>query len=451
MNTLQNRNKMKKPNRNGFLSTLLILAFVVQASAQQTDSLQTETKKSNAKTGWTFGAVPAIAYNSDEGFRYGALTNIYFYGDGTTYPDYLHSIYLEWSRTTKGGGLNNFYYDSEYLIPGVRSTVDVMYMTEKSLDFYGFNGREAIYNMDFENPEHPDYISGAYYRLGRKVMRVTADFQGKLFHPNWKWVGGLGFFGIDMREVDLDVLNKGRDDDDKYPDVPGLYKTYVDKGLIPADIKNGGNTSYLKAGLVYDTRDNKPNPMRGQWTEAFALIAPGFTNGDYGYSQLVMIHRHYFTLVPEVLSLANRIGYQGRISGNMPYYMLPFTFNTLKTYDGFGGSKTVRGVIRNRIQGDGVAYGNTELRYKVLRTRIAKQNFYIAWSAFLDGATVIQKHPIDYAAAGFTSQKDNLHLSTGTGIHLVLNENFIVAVDYGKPLKKADGTSGLYIGLNFLY
>jgi hypothetical protein len=32
-----------------------------------------------------------------------------------------------------------------------------------------------------------------------------------------------------------------------------------------------------------------------------------------------------------------------------------------------------------------------------------------------------------------------------------MNQNFIVAIDYGKALDKRDGTSGIYIGLNFLF
>jgi hypothetical protein len=32
-----------------------------------------------------------------------------------------------------------------------------------------------------------------------------------------------------------------------------------------------------------------------------------------------------------------------------------------------------------------------------------------------------------------------------------MNENFIVAVDYGMPLDNRDGKGGLYIGLNFLF
>jgi hypothetical protein len=36
-------------------------------------------------------------------------------------------------------------------------------------------------------------------------------------------------------------------------------------------------------------------------------------------------------------------------------------------------------------------------------------------------------------------------------VHFAINENFIVAVDYGLAAKKEDGDSGLYIGLNFLF
>ena len=99
--------------------------------------------KEKIKKGWTFGALPAIAYESDIGFQYGGVVNFYNYGDGSTYPKYMHSIYLEWSRTTKGSGINQFTYDSEYLIPGIRVTAEASLLTEKALDFYGFNGYES--------------------------------------------------------------------------------------------------------------------------------------------------------------------------------------------------------------------------------------------------------------------------------------------------------------------
>lgn len=53
------------------------------------------------KKGFGFGAIPAVSFDTDLGFQYGAIVNLYDYGDGTIYPKYNHSLYLEWSRYTK--------------------------------------------------------------------------------------------------------------------------------------------------------------------------------------------------------------------------------------------------------------------------------------------------------------------------------------------------------------
>src|SRR5664279_412926 len=120
-----------------------ILLFIsVALHAQNPTDTAKYSKTQKIKTGWTFGAVPAITYNSDLGFQYGAVVNFFYFGDGKTYPKYLHNIYLEWSRYTKGSGINMLRYDSEHLIPGVRLTGELSYLTEQALDFYGFNGLE---------------------------------------------------------------------------------------------------------------------------------------------------------------------------------------------------------------------------------------------------------------------------------------------------------------------
>ena len=48
--------------------------------------------KENIKTGWNFGPLPAVSYNSDLGFQYGALCDIFYFGNGSTYPTYLHKF-----------------------------------------------------------------------------------------------------------------------------------------------------------------------------------------------------------------------------------------------------------------------------------------------------------------------------------------------------------------------
>ena len=42
-----------------------------------------------------------------------------------------------------------------------------------------------------------------------------------------------------------------------------MYDDYVNRGVIDADEATGGNTNYVKLGLVYDSRDNVFDPNRG--------------------------------------------------------------------------------------------------------------------------------------------------------------------------------------------
>jgi len=439
------------------------------SEVQPMDTISADTGERNekTKTGWTFGAVPAIAYDTDRGFKYGGLVNFYHFGDGKIYPKYRHSIYLEWSRTTRGSGINQFRYDSEYLIPNVRVTAEASYLTEKALDFYGFNGREALYNPDFEDQDQKaEYISRMYYRHERDLLRLKADFQGSIIGRRLRWLAGFVHYGINTGEVDIDNLNKGKDEADMLPDTAGIYQKYADWNIISGKEKDGGNTNFLKLGLVYDTRDNEPNPNSGIWTELLFNMAPGFLgNKDYSFTKLALTHRQYFTLFPGQLTLAYRLSYQPKISGDMPFYMLPFIYNSRLTVDGVGGKKTIRGILLNRLAGEGYAFGNIEFRWKFIKTVLFNQNIYVALSTFLDGGMVTDYYDIqdesinnlksDNPAAyrnHFTGEDESLHLSYGTGLHFALNENFIVAVDYGRALDAPDdGISGFYIGMDFLY
>ena len=417
------------------------------------------------KTGFSLGGVPVVAYDSDIGFQYGALVNLYWYGDGSRYPRYDHSVYLEWSRTTKGKGINQITYESDRLIPGVRSFFETSYLTEIALDFYGFNGYQAIYDRDYEETYDPEgYANRLYYRHARKLLRIKGDFQGEIIGQKLRWLAGIAYYGTRIDSVDVEDLNEGKDDD--LLSRNSLYGNYVEWGIIPTDQAGGGNHTLLKAGLVYDTRDNEPNPFTGIWTELQFHYAPSFlSNTDLSYTRIMLTHRQYFTLIPEWMNLAYRISYQGKLTGEMPFYMLPYIYNTapMLTKDGVGGAKTVRGIRRNRVVGDGFAYANLELRGKILRTTIWNQNLYIALSAFVDAGMVTQKYKFDASGvpdelpAGLpdriidTSTRETPHIGFGGGVHFALNHNFIVAVDYGLAARRQDGDSGLYIGLNFLF
>ncbi len=450
--------------KNRLFSIALILSLSISLFAQDADTTSSK-KEEKVKTGFNLGGVPVVAYDTDVGFKYGALVNLYWYGDGSRYPQYDHSVYVEWSRTTKGNGINQITYETDKLIPGIRALFEASYLTEKSLDFFGFNGYQAVYDWEYEASYDSEGLANRlFYRHSRKLLRLKADFQGEIIGQKLRWLGGIAYYGSSIDLVDVNDLNEGKDDDLLSDN--SLYGSYLDWGIIKADQAKGGNHTILKGGLVYDTRDNEPNPFTGVWSEMQLHYAPSFlSNTNYSYGRIILTHRQYFTLIPEWMNFAYRLSYQGKLGGEMPFYMMPFMFQSAPklTRDGVGGAKTVRGVKRNRIVGDGFAFGNVELRGKILRTSLFKQNFYIALSAFVDAGMVTQKYNFDYSGMPDVLPDDlpdqilDLdanevpHIGFGGGIHFALNQNFILTVDYGMAAKKADGETGLYINLNYLF
>ena len=94
---------------------LLTLAAVLVTAA----SLSAQEEK-EVKTGWSFGVLPCATFSSDNGLQYGAFGDVYYYGDGQTYPDPLHKVSWEFSHFTKGRTRAYLAYDSKYLIPKMR-------------------------------------------------------------------------------------------------------------------------------------------------------------------------------------------------------------------------------------------------------------------------------------------------------------------------------------------
>jgi len=441
------------------LCTVFLLATVTSFSQEEKEESQ---KQEIIKTGWTFGPLPTITFNSDLGLQYGALVNFYNYGDGSRYPKFDHSLYFEVSRFTKGSGINRFFYDSDRLIKGIRTSVDISLLTDKALDFYGFNGYESKYNPAWEDDEDNDYLSRVFYRHERKMFRFKTNLQGKLVGEKLGWVAGFTYYHFDVNSVDIDNLNEGKDEEDKLPDVAGLYDRYVLWGIIPDEEIKGGPLTYLKLGISYDTRDNEPNPMSGIWTEVVLQTAPSFLgNKDYPHTKIVITHRQYFTIIKNDLSFAYRVGYQGTISGEPPFFAQPLMITSVLKgafSEGLGGGKSIRGILRNRVIGDGFAYGNLELRWKFFRGKFLNQNLYLALNTFIDGGKVTSPIEFDTSLVPpneyddyFNQEKDGLHLCYGAGLRVALNQNFIVACDFGKTTNAEDGNTGLYIGLNYLF
>ena len=448
-----------------FLFTFYFLLF--------SSALTLSAQEKHVRQGWTFGVLPSVAYDADLGLQYGALTNIYYFGDGSTYPEYLHSFYAEAAYTTKHFGIFRFAYDSKHLIPGHRLSVDLTYLPDQMCDFYGFNGYQTDYNAAYSNQNDPAYISRAYSKYRRDLFRFSADLQGTINKP-WYWNAGIGLLHFNVGSVDIDRLNSYTSNPDKWlPDTVSLFEYYVRDGYISATEAGGGFHPYLHGGVTYDTRDRLQNPTRGIHTDAFLTYYAGLGQmSNYGNLKFNFNFRHYLSLYTDRLILAYRVGTQLTLAGDSPFYLNTYLnqlYMQRVVYEGLGGANSVRGIMRNRILAPGVAFANVELRTRVASLKLGKNMFYLGLVPFLDAGMVVQPYEGDImldphnfahsdALIGDPSLYDNSrtyepHLGGGVGLKVAMNDNFVLSVDWATAFDRQDNSkfSNLYIKMGYMF
>lgn len=412
----------------------IILAIALSFSA-----LNLMAENNEVKTGWNVGPFPAVSYNSNLGFQYGALAEIYNFGDGSTFPEYRHKISVEASTFTKGSSVFSLGYDSKYLIPNIRTTFLVSYLPDKMMSFYGFNGYMSPYDSN---------AGESFYSVDRKYFRSYLDFQGKIV-GNLSWAAGLGFYNYTISEVKID----------KYKGADNLFKEYLDAGIITPDQTSGKHLE-LRAGLVHDTRDAEADPYRGYFTELLAIASPDLFEGEgASFGQVMFSHRGYVPIVGEDLTFAYRAMYQGAIFGEVPVYHMQNLATLLlrKTYsEGLGGNVSIRGLLRNRALGAGYALANIELRYRFLPFDFIGQKWYCAVNPFVDSGVVTQQYRAEEMKASnnpliYDGGKESLHTTFGIGGKIVMNRNFVLAAEFGKCVNSQDGNTSLILGLNYMF
>lgn len=431
------------------LLSLLICAATIGMAAQETDS------KEITKKGWNFGPLPVVGWDSDLGFQYGVCVDIFNFGDGTNYPSYDYKINMEASTFTGGSSVLRCYGDFKTLIPDGKLFIDCTYFNSKKFDFYGYNGYASPFFKDGINL--PDGETSALNWMSRNQFRLVASMQRRI-KGNLHWAAGLGYYNIRTDRVKLDDY-KGQET---------LYDLYRETGLIRDDEARGGNVLHLKAGLVYDTRDHDSDPTRGVNIEATLVGAPDIIDRE-GYNNLgfTFVGSHYVPVCKDHLTFAYRLGVQAKIAGEIPYYFIN-NLNTLffrKVYtEGLGGNASVRGINRNGVVGNGMAWLNTELRWRFANFRLINQNFYLALNPFFDMGQVIQPYRLDEQKAAFNAKtdgevnpfysgdEDKLHATLGCGLKVVMNHNFVISVEMAKAFDKRDGEK-LWnnIGFNYLF
>ena len=124
---------------------------------------------------------------------------------------------------------------------------------------------------------------------------------------------------------------------------------------------------------------------------------------------------------------------------------------------------------------------NAEIRYRFIDFQLWKQNIAFGLNVFSDGTMVTKGYDMSFgrtladfatpneyekAKAEYTAymaqgtEKDRPHITVGGGFRFIMNQNFIVAFEYGLPLSKfssnpyiknQDGNGAFYINTGYLF
>ena len=336
---------------------LLVMSMaVVAGSVRLAPSVAAQVQR---PTGLEVGILPAINFDSDEGFGYGAIAELYHYGAGTSAP-YVWTLQPTVFLTTEGRRDFTAFFDAPHLLPaGWRLGAFLGSEKHIATPYYGI-GNATSYD---EALDREDGANPFYYRFGRNRYTASVTLQRRIGDPRVRFLLGGG--------VERTVI-------EPVPEASGttLYAQEVSAG------QERYWSNSVRAGLIWDTSSGAPS------------------------------HELF------------------RVS------------SSLKSQEGLGGAKTVRGVPKNRFVGRGLLVWNAELRWRVADFELLGKPFHAVLSAFIDQGRVWE------GGVRLDEVLSDLHRGFGGGLRVGMGENFVVAID---GATSSETGVPIYIGLGYLF
>ena len=445
------------PPRRPLLLALLLLAC---AFLLPSEALARRKKKDTGPPKpdrLEFGALPAINYDSDLGFGFGAVTTLAKFATGyRPYKWRLELLLFAAVKRLPGGGAEVPFHD-DYLnfdFPGLlqnrlRITGRAGFRKFANTGYYGF-GNDSAAQTPWDDLD-PDTDLKAY-QAARKFHKFDHIYPLLLVNARIQiWdrstpeqrrriealVGLNTTYNIirpyEGSKLEQDIAAKQDDTQD---------------GKTLANLLRGTDQHLLlvlNLGVLFDTRDHEYTPTRGTFTEVSVRSSPGVQQGLH-YAGVTVNSAWYKAIVGEYLSVAFR-GVADVIAGDAPFYELT-RFGALMPRDGPGGGWSLRGVPRQRYSGKVKLIQNLELRSIFLRFNVRKSRFAIGAVAFMDAARIwADTRPTDLG--GTSVDGGTLKLGTGAGLRVRWGETFVVRFD--GAYSPTEHTPGFYVDIGHIF
>ena len=409
-----------------------ILAVAVASPVDSPPVAPTEKKKPWDRVGWGWGGVPALNFNSDEGFGFGVVASLYRYNGGL--QPYKTGMTLIVFATTRGLQAHSFEIDALRLANTpirlwVRGALD-----STAVDNYCGLGPDVTCDPAVAEQAADDSgLSGA-----AREDFVRRFYRTRYIYPNMR---------INLR-YKLDPMPHRLEVFAGYRGSGIIQGTFSERGPWPGslyerDFGEGeeGFLNVFQAGAMLDNRDNEPAPTRGYWIEGSVRGAFSLFGDDWRYFGFNTTLRGYVPLFTERVVFANRLVVDG-IIGNAPIRELATPGGTQR-YTGYGSFNAGRGIRQRRFIGEAYAMNQAELRVLVLPFTVFK--------------VPVDLHLLGFADVGFVGAEfsDFGRMfatplpSGGGGLRVALDKNFIVRADLG--FSAFEDVPSLYIDLRNVF
>ncbi|MBN1560323.1 BamA/TamA family outer membrane protein [candidate division KSB1 bacterium] len=350
-------------------------------------------------TGFHIAGLPYASYKDGEGFAAGGNLFFFQYGDGNIHP-YKWNTTLSAKMSTEGMLSTYLFLDVPQIV-GNNSRLNI-YLEYKRLlvdDYYGL-GNDPDYNPDYLEPDNPQYRDELYYSFKQRWPGVIVSVQLPAFLAPMRHIFSFGHYHRQLEAY--------RPPNKLTEERPVGYE--------------GGRTSLVQYGLVYDTRDQEAAPQRGTWSDVLVEYAAPSLGSSYEYIRLTLTDRRYYSLHPKIV-YAHRLIIEP-IFGDAPFYDMAVINGSYERALGLGGAYSLRGIPRLLFVGQHKALANFELRFETWRMTILRQDFTFYIHTFADAGRVWMKDE--------TLNVTDIHLSCGAGLHIRWKKDLVGAIDVAR-------------------
>ena len=365
--------------------------------------------------GWELTGIPALNYNSDEGFGYGVILQAYNYGANGETP-YRYTVQPTTFFTTRGRKDINVFFDAPHLLArGWRWTAFAGHEQQVATPYYGI-GNATEHSEAAEAGANP-----YFYRYGREGVRVTSDLQRSLA-PHLRLLVGAG---VRTATIDATPFDSGTT----------LLAEQTGFGGVPRS-----QVTYGRVGLVWDTRDREVGTRSGSWIEGLVQHGAKILGGTSDFARFTFTARGYLSPTDRI-TFASRLIVQD-VSGAVPFHELYTVQGSFKDDEGLGGSGSVRGLPKDRFAGKGLALLNNEIRCRAASFALLGKPSTAVLTGFVDAGRVWTD------GVRLWSIANDLHAGYGGGVRLGYGTNMVIALDVGHS---KEATAPIYIGLGYLF